>query len=423
MDEWHQKIRPLTLRFHDCELEQEFFDDYFEKALRHVRVALLVGMLLYGIFGILDAFIIPDDKAAAWIIRYGMVIPLLVAVYASSYSRHFKAFMQPLLVVVILVTGFGIIAMLMLADPPGTYLYYAGLILVIMYAYSFLRLRFQYAAIASWVLVLAYELAAVLISQLPLSILVNNTFFLLSANLIGMFVAYQMESLIRSDFLKRKALGECEAQKHLLEKERILKDLHDGVGGMTTHIALLADTARKRSPEDMQQALVSIAEIAEDSLLEIRGFMRSLDRKDLTWEACAAELRSLGGTVLEPLGIAFDFRTIIENNCERPDTLAYLHLFKIYREAVTNIIKHAGATAVESSFIVGPKAVYLSIKDNGSGLVEPAAAGRGLRNMRLRAGEIGGMLTITATGGTQVCLELPFVERVSVAPGKSLRET
>ena len=290
------KINPLTLRFLDCELEQEFFDDYFEKVVRQVRIAIVVGIFLYGIFGVLDAFIIPDSRSSAWIIRFSIVIPLLAAVYGFSHSANFRIFMQPLLVVIILVSGFGIIAMLMLAQPPGNYLYYAGLILVIMYSYAFIRLRFQYATLASWSLVLTYEVAAVLVSPLPPSMLVNNTFFLLSANVIGMFAAYQMETFIRRDFLQRKALREYEVEKHRRERERILKDLHDGVGGMTTHIALLADTAnRKRSPDDMHRALVSIAELAEDCIVEIRSFMRSLERNE-------SNLGSVCSRTSEPCG-------------------------------------------------------------------------------------------------------------------------
>ena len=416
------KMNALTLRFLDCELEQEFFDDYFDKVLRQVRIAVIVGIFLYAIFGVLDAFIIPDWRIAAWIIRFSIVIPLLAAVYAFSYSSHFRELMQPILILVILISGFGIIAMLMLAQPPGTYLYYAGLILVIMYAYTFLPLRFQYAALASWMLVLTYEVSAVIIRPLPPSMLVNNTFFLLSANLIGMFAAYQMESFIRRDFLQRKALREWEDQKHHREREQILKDLHDGVGGMTTHIALLAETAnRRRTPQDMQRALVSIAELAEDSLLEIRNFMRSIERTDLTWETCAAEFRSLGGTMLEPHDIAFVLRTFIENNRQLPDSAVYLQLFRIYREAITNIVKHARATAVEISFVVSPQTIQLNIKDNGVGLSDTMSGGHGLRNMMMRAKEIGGVLTVTVSGGTCVQLDVPLSERFPVPDKKNLR--
>lgn len=249
------KINPLTLRFHDRRLEREFFVDYFAKLLRQVRVALLLGVFLYGIFGVLDALIILKNGYVARIMRYGVVVPFLIAAYPFSYSRYFRAFMQPTLFFILLLSGFGIIAMLIIADPPGTYFYYVGLILVIMYAYTFFRLRFLYAAIASWTLVLAYEVSAVLIRPLPSAILANNTFFLLSVNLIGTFAAYQMEYFTRRDFFQRKALREWENQKRLWEKKQILRDLHDGVGGMTTHIALLADTANKtHSPHGMQGA-------------------------------------------------------------------------------------------------------------------------------------------------------------------------
>jgi len=405
----HPKIHPLTLQFGDGGLEQEFLDDYNGKVLRQVRVALLVGIFLYAIFGILDAFIIPEDRVVAWVIRFAIVIPVLAMVHVFSYSRHFSQLMQPLLVLIILITGFGIITMLTVAEAPGTYLYYAGLILVTMYAYTFLRLRFKYATFASWTIVLAYELAANLISPLPTSMLVNNTFFLLSANIIGMFAGYQMELSNRRDFLQRKLIRELEEKKHLMEKEKILKDLHDGVGGTTTNIAMLAEMAQEESSSaELKKTLSSIAELANDSLAEIQGFLHSLDVRELSWEACVAELRYRGASILDPHGISLEIQASVEDAHEQPGSLLALNLFKIFRESLTNIVKHAQATAVDVRLRVDRSGIRLCIQDNGSGFSGETRRGRGLANMQERAVEIGGTITVTTSAGTLVELSIPL---------------
>jgi signal transduction histidine kinase len=414
-----ESINALTLRFVDNALEREFLGDNVGNIIRHARFALVVGIILYVAFGVLDAFIIPDAKRAAWIIRYGVVVPSVVVVYAFSYSRHFKRFMQPVLVVIVLVAGFGIIAMLMLADPPGTYLYYAGLILVTMYAYIFFRLRFGHAVVASWALVVAYELSAILIRPLPLSMLVNNTFFLISANLIGMFASYQTELSIRRDFLQRKLIRELEEKKYLTEKEKILKDLHDGVGGTTTNIVMLAEMAQvESSPSELHKMVSSIADLANDSLAEIRGFLHSLDVRELSWEACVAELRYRGSATLEPHAISLDIHSEIEGGSEKPGSLLTLNLFKIYRESLTNIVKHAKASAVDVHLRVDRSEIRLSIRDNGSGFAGNERQGRGLANMRARAAEIGGMLMVTGGEGTRIDLSIP----TPVYPGARERE-
>jgi hypothetical protein len=53
--------------------------------------------------------------------------------------------------------GFGIIQMMRIAPYPGNYLYYAGLILVFTYGYTFFKLRFIWASFAGWMIFFAYE--------------------------------------------------------------------------------------------------------------------------------------------------------------------------------------------------------------------------------------------------------------------------
>lgn len=74
-----------------------------------------------------------------------------------------------------------------------------------------------------------------------------------------------------------------EEKRHARERERILKDLHDGIGGITTNISLLADMAQSASShEEIRKALATISELSREGLSEIRGFMNSIDRAGWT---------------------------------------------------------------------------------------------------------------------------------------------
>jgi signal transduction histidine kinase len=198
-----------------------------------------------------------------------------------------------------------------------------------------------------------------------------------------------------------------EEREHLYaEKEKILKDLHDGIGGLSTNINLLAELAQKSDNiVDIRSSLATIANLSRENLLEIRGFIHSLDTRELSWQAVAAELRSLGSAIVEPHGIKLSIETSVLDQGTRPGSTVVMNLFRIYKESLANIVKHAKATSVPSSSM--HDGVVLDIKDNGVGLGENRGTGRGLLNMQTRADAIGGLLTLNSTGGTRVLLEVP----------------
>jgi PAS domain S-box-containing protein len=203
-----------------------------------------------------------------------------------------------------------------------------------------------------------------------------------------------------------------EEKRHQREKEKILMDIHDGIGGITTNISLLSEVARKaQSPEDVKRALTTIANLSREGLGEIRSLMHSLDSKDLSWHTCAAELRSQGMSIVKAYDISFDMTSQIDDTSVEPGSILYLNLFRIYREALTNIVKHSQATKVVVSFRVGQENLTLTVQDNGRGR-DPSAAvksGRGLTNMKNRANEVGGTVTVSMDGGTCVYVIVPFL--------------
>ncbi len=205
------KINLITLSF-PGKLENVFLEKYFQDSLRQVRVAALLGIFFYGIFGILDASLVPEAKYQLWFIRYAIVCPFLCMIFLFSFSQHFKKYMQVSIASAVLVGGFGIIWMTAVAPSPASYSYYAGLILVFIYGYTFFKLRFIWALLTGWAIVLAYEITAIWISPTPIPTLINNNFFFLSGNVFGMFAGYCFEFFLRKDFIKSRLL-EAEKKK------------------------------------------------------------------------------------------------------------------------------------------------------------------------------------------------------------------
>jgi hypothetical protein len=131
------------------------------------------------------------------------VFPVLISVYGFTYSKVFNRYMQLVISFIMLTTGFGIIIMIFYSARLEVYTYYAGLILIFIFGYTFIRARFIYASIAGWSIVVSYEISAIWLSHTPVTILVNNNYFFISANLIGMLISYFLELSTRKEFYMR----------------------------------------------------------------------------------------------------------------------------------------------------------------------------------------------------------------------------
>jgi two-component system, cell cycle sensor histidine kinase PleC len=200
------RLRPLSLRFSDARLERRFVTEHLARSLPAIRVFLLAGAALYAVFGILDVFIVPEIRAEAWLIRYAAVCPLMLAVLALTFTPVFARLAQVALAAAFMAAGLGIVAMTALAEAPGNGLYYAGLVVVLVYGASLIRLRWVYAAFISLGIVALYQAVAVWISPIPLLVLVNNDFFLAMSVATGLFSGYVQELFLRRDFVSNEQI-------------------------------------------------------------------------------------------------------------------------------------------------------------------------------------------------------------------------
>jgi signal transduction histidine kinase len=141
--------------------------------------------------------------------------------------------------------------------------------------------------------------------------------------------------------------------KYGREKERIFRDPHDGIGNITINIGLLAELAQKEtSVAEIRKRLAVISDLSQEGMMEIWNIMHSFDATQKTWEAMAAELRRQGNTMIEPHGVFFDIKTEIDIDHREPDSFLWLNLFRIYKEALTNVMKHSKAKTVYVDVVI-----------------------------------------------------------------------
>ena len=106
--QWNDfELNLFTLSFAEAAVEKDFKDQHFAKSLRHVRVAMLIAIGFFGIFGVLDAWIVPEVKYQLWYIRYGIFCPFVVLMLLFSYNHSFKKYMQICIASIVALAGFG----------------------------------------------------------------------------------------------------------------------------------------------------------------------------------------------------------------------------------------------------------------------------------------------------------------------------
>ncbi len=195
-------LNPLTLTFSNPQLEKKFLESYHQRAVVRFRWALALAIFLYSVFAVLDSVSVGPLWPRIWFIRFAIVNPVLIACFLLSFKKNFFIrWYQEIASLGVLAGGGGILAMLALIPDPSLYLYSQGLMLVLIYNYTFLGLRFVRASLNCLLIIIGFEIVSLGVNPLPRHVFINNNFFLISANLIGMAVAYYLEKLNRDNFL------------------------------------------------------------------------------------------------------------------------------------------------------------------------------------------------------------------------------
>ena len=197
-----------------------------------------------------------------------------------------------------------------------------------------------------------------------------------------------------------RAQDEIERLATVAERERIARDLHDLLGHTLSVITLKAELAAKLVQHDPARAegeMRDVERISRDALSEVRSAVRGYRAQGLEGELVSARV------MLETAQITFDYYA--EPLTLSPAQEATLSL--ALREAVTNVVRHAGASrcAVRLRQDGAQKGVVLEVQDDGCG--GDAPPGSGLSGMRERVGALGGRVTREAKGGTHLTVFLP----------------
>jgi hypothetical protein len=190
------------------------------------------------------------------------------------------------------------------------------------------------------------------------------------------------------------------------ERERLMRDMHDGVGSSLVRAIALVER-RAGSPDE-------IVETLRAALEDMRIAIDSLDPDVRGVDDILAVLRDRLAPRLERSGVALEWRLADVAPLGPLSAEGALDLLRICQEAIANAITHGKARririATSECGAAGASGVVIAIEDDGAGFASGAREGHGLANMRFRASRLGAELRVRSFGaGTCVELSIPRI--------------
>jgi diguanylate cyclase (GGDEF)-like protein len=183
-------------------------------------------------FGYLDVLLAGETLRQLWTIRFGVGLPTAIACVALSYVPAARSAYHVVLTPAALACGASIIAMVAVNDPPASEYYYAGIVIVLFFTYTFIQLPVVYATLVGCLCLIGYEIVAIVANQSPFEVIINNTFFLMAANYVGIFAGYSLERSRRKDFLHLTVIEADHAQLEKLSAELVELSTQDPLTGL-----------------------------------------------------------------------------------------------------------------------------------------------------------------------------------------------
>ncbi len=197
----------------------------------------------------------------------------------------------------------------------------------------------------------------------------------------------------------RMANDEITHLAKVAERERIARDLHDVLGHTLSVIILKSELARKLIERDPVRAKAEIADVEQtsrDALAEVRSTIRGYRLNSL-----GAELKQAEST-LRTAGVTVEAETAAMRLTPAQEGVLAL----VIREAVTNVVRHAGAQHCQVRLTSLNGDCQLEVCDDGRGGLR--REGNGIRGMRERVEALGGTLQYTSREGTQLRIQFPL---------------
>ncbi|KAB7665365.1 sensor histidine kinase [Bacillus sp. B1-b2] len=208
---------------------------------------------------------------------------------------------------------------------------------------------------------------------------------------------------------EKASLGQTAHQAAVMEeRQRLARDLHDVVSQQLFALNMMSSAAFKmfdRNPELVKEQLKDIVMIAGKAQGEMRALLLHLRPVELSNDSLCDGLIKLIQELKGKTSITFSASI---DEIEQLSTAGEEHLFRIVQEALSNVLRHSYADKVRIILEERENYVYLHISDNGKGFnpsIEKMAS-YGLKTMKERSEEIGGVMEIRSKSGEGTYIDI-----------------
>ncbi|GAA2071532.1 sensor histidine kinase [Microbacterium hatanonis] len=216
---------------------------------------------------------------------------------------------------------------------------------------------------------------------------------------------------------RRAQLSERRRTAEQDERTRIARELHDVLAHSLSQISVQSGVGLHlfdRDPERAREALTSIRALSATGLDEVRGvlsFLRGDERYPTTAPLTPQpQLADLSLLARDRSGLGLEVRLDDELRGDTPPSVVQTTAYRIVQEALTNVVRHSGATTATVTLARDADDLVATVGDDGTGMVPDHVAGGGIRGMRERAELAGGTLVISSDSrhGTVIAARLPW---------------
>lgn len=353
----------------------------------------MVGFnLFFGTVGLIGSYIQHNFALLGIVLMLGEAVPLW-------WRRRF-----PVAVLAVVVASEVARWALHLSNEPSG----VGLVFAVYAVSVYGRTRDRLIVAGSAIALIALAVALLLLGQFQVSrTLIPAGSTSLVAWVIGDYIRSRRQFF--SDLVARHQAARAQAAED--ERLRIARELHDVVAHNVSVMAIQAGAARV-SGDSSREALQSIETTARDTLSELNRLLGVLRKQPDAPLAPQPGLDQVDGLIKTARDAGLDAALRVTGERRALPTALDLSAYRIVQEAITNVLKHAGASRLEVIVDYQRDELVLAISDNGIGAAEGdgASTGHGLIGMRERVELFGGDLSAGSSplGGFTVRATLPL---------------
>lgn len=207
---------------------------------------------------------------------------------------------------------------------------------------------------------------------------------------------------------KNRAISAASLQGQTLERQRVAADLHDNLGTTLSALHWNLEAIDKTKLSTIEQAVyTTINQQVSQAYNDVRLLSHNLLPNELAKQGLAAALRSLVERMNRNTPVRF--RLTGADTLPRLDQQTEFELYSICLELLNNTIKHARATEGFIDLTLANGMLYMTVGDNGTGVANERADGRGLHNVAARVDSVAGTWVVDSTpdGGVQHQITVP----------------